>query len=853
MISPGVTTDITAHPVSATRCIGSDVNFLVTADGSNLTYQWKKDGVILSDNARITATNTNSLSITGILMSDLGTYTCDVIGNCTTVTSNGAVLSVKNPVSITSQPDNLTLCNGSDAIFDVIATGDNLTYSWQKNGIPIVPAETASSLVLVGVNNTHEGVYNCIVSNSCSFEISTSADLIVDDNLFINTHPSPATQCQGTNVSFTVNVTGPPNTTYQWYRDGVPVANGARISGANSAILNINAIVPADNGSYSCRLTSSCGFDESDIAVLTVLENVTITVSPTSFSVLNGNPANFTVVAAGNVTGYQWRKDGVDLADGGNIAGALTSSLTVSNTTSADQGAYTCFVTGSCNSIPGNPANLTVLPFSVITTQPVASATICEGGTLNLFIITSGAGHSYQWKKDGVNVVNGANISGATTAALTVSNLTTAAQGAYTCLVDAIESSSPSVVIINPSTTIIVQPLSVTKCVNDNVTFVVAADGAGLSYQWQKNLAIIPGATASSYIINPLVDGDDGVYTCVVTGVCGSKTSNPATLVVNKNTIINTQPAGSVICQGASITLSIVADGDNISYQWKKNGSAIADAGNISGTTTADLGISNALPADAGIYSCTVTGACGSETSNFATLVVNPTTLVTVQPIGRTKCVGDNVVFTVNATGTNLLYQWKKDGAGVINDGNITGATTATLSIATISQAAHQGTYTCVVTGICGTATSDPAVLTVSDVTAITAQPAPSVTICQNASATLTIAASGGNLSYQWRKNGIVISDAGNISGTTTNSLVISNALTSDAGFYNCTVTGTCGSETSNLAILQVNPATVITVHPAGQTLCEGDNVQFVVSAVGAGAITYQWRKDNVPIASGYR
>ena len=851
VISSGITTNITAHPVSAIRCIGNDINFIVTANGSNLTWQWKKNGALISDDARVSGTNTNSLSVTGIRQSDIGTYTCDVIGSCGTVTSNGAFLSVKKPVSITSQPDNLTACNGGNAIFNVIASGDDLTYSWQKNGIAIVPAETGSSLILSGVNDSHEGIYNCVVSNVCSFEISTAADLVVEDNLLINPQPVSVTQCEGTNASFTVNATGPAATAYQWYKDGAPVNNNARISGAGSAVLNINAIVPSDNGSYSCRLTSSCGFDESNIAVLTVLENVTITVSPASFSVLTGNPANFTIVAEGNITGYQWRKDGINLSDVGNISGVNTPNLIISNATSADQGSYTCLVTGTCNSIPGNPANLTVLTSSVITVQPVPSAIICEGGTLNLFINTSGSGHTYQWKKDGLNVTNGGSISGATTSSLTVSNLAETNQGAYTCLVDGVESSSPAVVVINPSTVISLHPVDVKKCVNDKVTFLTEAEGEGLTYQWQKNLGIIPGATGNSYTIDPLADGDDGIYTCVVTGFCGSKSSNPATLVVNNNTVITLHPiAGAPICEGTSTTLKISATGDNLAYQWKKNGSIIVDGGNILGTTSNTLIINNAVPSDGGAYSCIVTGECGIETSNFATLVVNPITKINVQPIGRTKCEGDNIVFAVNAAGNSLVYQWKKDGGNVSDDGNMTGANTASLSIANISQPIHQGTYTCVVTGTCGSATSDPALLTVSSVTTITSQPLPSIPICQNASTNISVAATGGNLTYQWRKNGIVINDAGNISGTTTNNLVISNASVSDAGFYNCTITGTCGVETSNIAVLQVSPTTAITTQPLGQTLCEGDNVHFMVSASGSEPITYQWKKDNVNILS---
>ena len=849
IITTGLTTNITAQPISETRCIGSDVNFLITAIGTNLTYQWKKDGVAISDNGRISATNTNSLSITGVILSDIGTYTCDAIGSCTTVTSDGAVLTVKNPVLITDQPDNLSVCNGSNAIFNVTATGDDLTYSWQKGGAPILPAETTASLVLTGVNAASAGVYNCRVSNTCSFEISTAADLIVENNLLITAQPNSVTQCEGTNVSFTVGITGPSTTTYQWYKGGAIVNNGVRITGATSPILNINTITLADVGSYSCKVFSPCGNDESDIANLSVLSNVAISVQPASFSVLIGNTATFTVVATGSVTGYQWKKDGINLVDGGNISGALTANLSISNAAIADQGAYTCLVSGSCNNIPSNAANLTVLLSSVITTQPTATVTICEGGTLNLFITTAGGPHTYRWRKNGVDLNDDVRTSGSTTATLTISNLIATDQAAYTCLVDGTESSSPSVVQIYPSTTITTQPLDATRCEGNFVTFVINGTGANLTYQWQKNNANIGGATNSTYTINPLVDGDDGIYTCIISGTCGSKTSNPATLVVNKNTIISGQPTGGTICEGVSTTISIVADGDNLTYQWLKNGSNIVNGGNISGATSNSLQISNALTSDAGSYSCIVSGACGNVTSNFATLVVNPQTNITTHPLNFSKCEGDNVQFTVNATGIGLTYQWKKDGFNVINDGNITGATTSTLNIAAVTQLTHQGTYTCSVTGGCGaTKTSNPGVLTINGVTSISSQPPASVSICQNSSTTINITATGGNLTYQWKKNGFALVDGGNISGATSNSLTITNALTSDVGFYSCTVTGTCGSETSQMANLQVNPTTVITSHPAGQTLCEGDNVQFAVTATGSG-LTYQWKKDNLNIA----
>jgi hypothetical protein len=79
----------------------------------------------------------------------------------------------------------------------------------------------------------------------------------------------------------------------------------------------------------------------------------------------------------------------------------------------------------------------------------------------------------------------------------------------------------------------------------------------------------------------------------------------------------------------------------------------------------------------------------------------------------------------------------------------------------------------------------------------ITAQPV-TATANQGGSVTFSVAATGTNLSYQWKKNGVNILDA---TGAT---LSLSNAQTSDAESYTVTVSNAVGSVTSEAAALQV-------------------------------------------------
>ncbi|QBP33179.1 putative capsid decoration protein [Shigella phage Silverhawkium] len=249
--------------------------------------------------------------------------------------------------------------------------------------------------------------------------------------------------------------------------------------------------------------------------------------------------------------------------------------------------------------------------------------------------------------------------------------------------------------------TITTQPTDQTVNEGDTLTLQVVASNA-TGYQWKKGASNISGATSATYTKNSVVPADAGSYTCVVSGEGGSSvTSDAASVTVNALPVITVQPTNQTVNAGGTLNLSVTATGAT-GYQWKKGGT------DISGATSATFTKANVTTADAGSYTCVVTGAGGSVTSSAATVTVNTPPVITTQPTGVTLNVGAALNLTVVATGATS-YQWKKDNV------NIPSATLATYTKAAVV-AGDAGNYTCVVTGAGGSVTTNPVKVVVNAV-----------------------------------------------------------------------------------------------------------------------------------------
>ncbi|HZQ46323.1 MAG TPA: immunoglobulin domain-containing protein, partial [Verrucomicrobiae bacterium] len=210
----------------------------------------------------------------------------------------------------------------------------------------------------------------------------------------------------------------------------------------------------------------------------------------------------------------------------------------------------------------------------------------------------------------------------------------------------------------------------------------------------------------------------------------------------------------------------------------------------------------------------TVTAQNGQFTDSFAPLDVHvyrfsqsnvPPSFI-VQPQSRTNSAGTTATFNALADGTGTLhYQWRKNGSNLSDIGNISGSMSPTLTLSGVSQS-DAASYTIVVTGFGSITNAPPAILTV------VGEQAPSITsapqsLTNNAGTTALFNVTAGGslpLSYQWMKNNLNLSDAGNVSGSLTPTLTLTGVTAADAANYSVLVTNALGSQTSPAATLTV-------------------------------------------------
>ena len=329
----------------------------------------------------------------------------------------------------------------------------------------------------------------------------------------------------------------------------------------------------------------------------------------------------------------------------------------------------------------------------VILSQPSATSAI-EAQAFSLSVqANSDLQLSYQWYKNNVA------IPGATAPVYTKAVSQLSDTGLYSVTISNSQTSLSSLstlVTINNAPEAFEfteQPSSLSVTEGEAVLLSVSVSGEGsMSYQWQKNGSLIPGATSRSLFIAESRKQDEGSYRVTVSNGQSQISSNFVNVWVAEliaPVSILSQPQSQTVPEGANAHFSVaVSGGGFIRYQWRKNGLPIQNAFSPS------LTIQNATQLDSGSYDVVISNSQGSTQSANATLSVLDTSvpvMIVQQPHSQSVASGSSASFSVSATGDGpIAYQW------FLNGSVIPSATSRRYDISAASSD-HQGTYSVLV------------------------------------------------------------------------------------------------------------------------------------------------------------
>ncbi|MBL0358155.1 MAG: hypothetical protein IPP72_15370 [Chitinophagaceae bacterium] len=243
----------------------------------------------------------------------------------------------------------------------VVANAANATYqAWLYEGNNKIEFRYGTAGTSASAS---AGLTGLAATNFQSITFSSNTSSTVTANNTITTAPAV-----GTMYSFTP----PSSVSFAW----TAVTNLVSPSAQNTLTTALTAsetfTVTASNGGCSVQAQ----------AAVAVSTGAAITGDPSALARCAGQTAVFTVSATGPGLTYVWRKAGTPLADGGNISGALSNQLTITNVAAADAASYDVVVTATCGSpVTSLPAALTVnaLPADVTV---LGAGTFCTNTTI---------------------------------------------------------------------------------------------------------------------------------------------------------------------------------------------------------------------------------------------------------------------------------------------------------------------------------------------------------------------------------------------------------------------------------------------------------------------------------------
>ncbi|HLH55425.1 MAG TPA: choice-of-anchor tandem repeat GloVer-containing protein [Verrucomicrobiae bacterium] len=723
---------ITSQPASLTLPFGATARFsAATAPNAALDYQWLRNGIPLQDSARVAGVSSSTLTLSDASSADLGAYSLLVSNAAGIATSSAATLTLtSSPPFIASQPASQTALPGAPVSFSVSAFGDPpLSYRWRLNGIDLLDGPTrrgssTNTLTLNSVSALDAGAYSVVISNRLGVQTTAEAALQVVSLTSSEIVQSLAYSFEGTNGAHPTGLSrGASGRIY-----GATHSGGANDAG--TLFLLSSARVPVQLYSFQGLPDGAHPngelIESSDAAILGTASSGGSNAFGTVFKLSSNN--TFTALFTLDHTNGVLPASGLTPGNRGSLFGT------------AYEGGL--FHYGTLFALDTNGQFSVVMHFAntngafprarlLQTADGSFYGTTYKGGLFGygtVLKISSNGVFSTVASFDGNN------------GAFPASSLVQANDGAIygtTVYGGAFNLGTIFKIGLRDTLTNLVSFSGISNGSHPRAGLMQSSDGNlygaasdGGSFGVGTLFRLSPGGILSTIAEFDGYNGarpeaalleDSDASLIGVTRYGGAADKGVLfRLQTGSAPNITSQPAALTTYEGSTVSMSVACFGaPPLFFQWQKDGTNLVSSGNVLGSNTRVLTLTNVGALNQGAYSVIVTNELGSAVSIPASLsILNSAPVILLQPTNQTLAPGATAVLHAEVSGNMpLTYQWQLNNTNISDTSSRFGSTGDTLVLTNVTEA-DNGSYVLSITNSQGQTDTVGTVLSVIPVSA---------------------------------------------------------------------------------------------------------------------------------------
>lgn len=509
------------------------------------------------------------------------------------------------------------ICNGTTS-YTVTSSPTAISYNWTLTGPGTISNGQGTNNIDINYPNTFISGKICVtITNACA--TGSPRCLLTSKDIAISSQPQDFETCNSTQATFSVGALG-MNLQYQWRRNGTPLSNGGKISGANSDTLHITGADSTDADQYDVIVSNNCGSSiTSNSATLDIkqvpakpgaISGVQATTCPGTSGIIYSVPLQM------DATSYLWTySDGVQILNGQG-SDAVTLAFNATNNSG-----YSVYVYAVNECGPSLDSARSWTRYKLSTPTITGPARVCENMLGVNYMATSVTGaSSYNW-----SVPTGATlVSGQTTNAIMVDYGPTYTGGDITVTASNACFTTP----VKTLTTVIDMPSIPTSLSGQvygtcktQLVYTAGNSNHATSYIWTlpPNASIVLGNFTNNVTVD-FQNAGTGTYSLCVAGKNSCRTGTARCIQVRaipeRPAVIVANP--SVFCANQTGVAFSTAGGVGAdSYTWALPSSSTITSGQNTNSILADIGTNNGTITVKGV------NQCGNSSTRGYTMTLN--------------------------------------------------------------------------------------------------------------------------------------------------------------------------------------------------------------------------------------